>query len=53
MDYADTHIRISQELREVYRLANEGEMNKALERAVDVRILASELVYAIKEMKKS
>ena len=53
MDYADTHIRICQELREVYRLANEGEMIKALERAVDVRSLASELVYAIKEMKKS
>ncbi len=53
MDYADTHIRISQELREVYRLANEGDIEVALEKAVDVRTLASELVYALKEIKKS
>lgn len=53
MDYADTYIQMSQELRQVYKLANEGEINQALEKAVDVRQLASDLVYKLSEIKKS
>jgi len=53
LDYANTHIKMSQELREVHRLANEQQVEQALQKAVDVRELASELVYALAQMKKS
>ena len=53
MDYAAVHIRLGQELREVHKLANEGDLEHALQKAVDVRELASELVYALNTMKKS
>lgn len=53
VDYSYTHTSMCQELREVYRLANEGEIEQALEKAVDVRELASELVYTLSKMKKS
>lgn len=53
MDYAETHIRIGQELREVHRLANEGDIEQAIQKAVDVRRLASELVFALHSMNKS
>lgn len=53
MDYASVHIRLGQELREVHKLANEGDLKHALQKAVDVRELASELVYALNTMNRS
>lgn len=51
-DYTLTHIKISQELKEVYKLANDGDIEHALQKAVDVRELASELVYELAQMRK-
>ena len=53
LDYAKTHIEMSQELKEVYRLANEGDIEHALQKAVDVRELASDLVYTLSRMRGS
>ncbi len=53
MDYAEVHIRIGQELREVHKFANEGDWKVALDKAVEVRKLASELVYALSHSKQS
>jgi hypothetical protein len=53
MDYSDVHIRIGQELREVYKYANERDINSALERALELRELARELVYALSNVKQS
>ena len=52
-DYADTYIKMGQELREVHKLANEGDIEHALQKAVDVRELASELVYTLSKMRGS
>jgi hypothetical protein len=53
MDYSNVHIRIGQELREVYKYANERDMNSALERALELRELTKELVYALSNVKQS
>jgi hypothetical protein len=53
MDYSDVHIRIGQELREVYKYANERDIKSALERAVELRELARELVYLLSNVKQS
>jgi hypothetical protein len=44
---------MGQTLRQFYKLANDREMDKALDMAVELRALASELVYEVNELKKS
>lgn len=53
LDYSNTHIKMSQELKEVHKLANQGDIEHALQKAVDVRELASELVYTLSRMRGS
>ncbi len=53
MDYAEVYIRLGQELREVHKYANEREIKTALDKAVEVRKLASDLVYALSHAKQS
>jgi len=47
LEYAGVYIEMQSRLREVYRLANEREMNGALKESAEVLDLAKELYFLL------
>jgi hypothetical protein len=46
-DYAEVSTEIRAKITEIYRLMNDGDRNKALDLAVDLKILSTELVQSL------